>query len=93
LQKKKRKKRKLGFILNFALGHYYFESNPNILFILERFSETQLTVNRIQNHNPGKNYSLWSEAVVSVVMPSQSKRRKRGRENTNCENGAVKLID
>lgn len=29
-----------------------------------------------------KNHSLWSKAIVSAVMPSQSKRRKRERRPT-----------
>lgn len=31
----RKKRKRLGVILNFALEHYYFESNPDILFILE----------------------------------------------------------
>lgn len=41
-------------IFNLALGHYYFESNPNIVFILEDLNKAESAVNIIQNNNSGK---------------------------------------
>ena len=68
------------FILNFAFGHYYFESNPNILFILEGFSETWLTVNRIQNNNSGKEpFPLVRGYCVSGYAKSIKKKKERKR--------------
>jgi hypothetical protein len=38
--------------------------------------ETQLTVNRIQNNTQEESYSLWSEAIVSAIVPESIKKRK-----------------
>ena len=77
------KKKKLSLILNFAFGDYYFESNPDILFTLEGFSETQLTVNRIQNNNPGKEpFPLVSGYCVSGYTESIKKKKEREKTPT-----------
>lgn len=79
----RKKKKKLSLVLNFAFGDYYFESNPDILFTLEGFSETQLTVNRIQNNNSGKEpFPLVSGYCVSGYTESIKKKKERERTPT-----------
>ena len=58
-------------------------SNPDILFTLEGFSETQLTVNRIQNNNSGKEpFPLVSGYCVSGYTESIKKKKERERTPT-----------